>query len=115
MTTTLTERRNETRVSVRIPVKYKLMDNQGSGEQIGESENVSQRGVFMWTAYPLEIGTQVELKLRMPSEVSGSVASEVHCTARVVRIRERDSGGLVGVGLRIERYHATPERDRWAN
>jgi hypothetical protein len=41
MTTTLIERRNETRVSVRIPVKYKLIDNQGPGEQIGESENVS--------------------------------------------------------------------------
>jgi hypothetical protein len=115
MTTTLIERRNETRVRVRIPVKYKLINNQGPGEQIGESENVSQHGVFMWTAYPLEIGTQVELKLRMPSEVSGSVASEVHCTARVVRIPESDSGGLVGVGLRIERYHPTPERDRWAN
>ena len=50
MTATVTERRNETRVNVRIPLKYKLMGNQSAGEQIGESENVSQRGVFMWTA-----------------------------------------------------------------
>ena len=115
MSTSLTERRNETRVNVRIPLKYKLMGNQSAGEQIGESENVSQRGVFVWTAYALEIGTQVELRLRMPSEISGSLASEVHCTARVVRIQESDSQGLVGVGLRIERYRATAERERWAN
>lgn len=115
MTTTLTERRSETRVNVRIPLRYKLIGNESAGEQMAESENVSQRGVFMWTAYPLEIGTQVELKLRMPIEISGNAASEVHCTARVVRIDESDSGGLVGVGLRIERYHATAERERWAN
>jgi hypothetical protein len=115
MTSTLTERRNETRVKVRIPLRYKLIGNESAGEQMAESENVSQRGVFMWTAYPLEIGTQVELKLRMPTEISGNPASEVQCTARVVRIEESDSGELLGVGLRIERYHATAERERWAN
>lgn len=113
--TTLTDRRNETRVSVRIPLRFKLLGNQSAGEQIAESENLSQRGVFMWTAYPLKIGAQVELKLKMPSEISGLAVSEVHCTARVIRIQESDSGGLVGVGLRIERYHATAERERWAS
>lgn len=113
--TTLTDRRNETRVNVRVPVRFKLLDNQSTGEQVAESENLSQRGVFMWTACPLKIGTQVELRLRMPSEISGLPVSEVHCTARVIRIQEPDSGGLVGVGLRIERYHATAERERWAS
>lgn len=113
--TTLTDRRDDTRVNVRIPLKFKLIGNQSVGEQLGESENLSQRGVFMWTAYPLKPGTQLELKLRMPSEISGVRSSEVHCTARVVRIQESDSGGLVGVGLRIERYHSTAERERWAS
>jgi PilZ domain len=113
--TTLTDRRNETRVNVRIPLRFKLLGNQSAEEQIGESENLSQRGVFMWTAYPLKLGTQVELRLRMPSEISGLLASEVHCTARVIRIGESDSGGLVGVGLRIERYHVSAERERWAS
>ncbi len=113
--TTLTDRRNETRVNVRIPLRYKLIGNQSVGEQMGESENLSQRGVFMWTPYPLKIGAQVALKLRMPSEISGLPASEVHCTARVIRIQDCESGGLVGVGLRIERYHATAERERWAS
>jgi PilZ domain len=113
--TTLTDRRNETRVNVRVPLRFKLIGNQSAGEQMAESENLSQRGIFMWTAYPLKIGVQVELNLRMPSEISGLAASEVHCTARVIRIQESDSGGLLGVGLRIERYHATAERERWAS
>lgn len=113
--TTVTDRRNETRVNVRIPLKFKLIGNQSAGEQLAESENLSQRGVFMWTAYPLKMGAQVELRLRMPNEISGVPASEVYCTARVIRIQESDSGGLIGVGLQIERYHATGERERWAS
>jgi hypothetical protein len=50
--TTLTDRRNETRVNVRIPLKFKLIGNQSAGEQIAESENLSQRGVFKVIATP---------------------------------------------------------------
>jgi PilZ domain len=113
--TSLTDRRNETRVNVRIPLRFKLIGNQTAVEHLAESENVSQRGVFMWTAYPLKIGAQVELRLKMPNEISGVPPSEVLCTARVIRIQESDSGGLLGVGLQIERYHATGERERWAS
>ena len=113
--TTLTDRRNETRVNVRVPLRFKVIGNQEAGEQIAESENLSQRGALMWTAYPLQIGAQVELQLTMPRELSSSPAAQVHCTARVVRIHEGDSGGLKAVGLRIERYHPTAERERWAS
>jgi hypothetical protein len=113
--TTRTDRRNDTRVNVRTSLRFKLIGNQTAGEQLAESANLSQRGVFMWTAYPLKMGAQVELRLRMPNEISGFPASEVQCTARVVRIQESDSAGLLGVGLQIERYHATGERERWAS
>ena len=113
--TTLTDRRNGSRMNVRIPMKFKVIGNENAGEQLAESENLSQRGVLMWTAYPLKIGAQLELRLTLPREISGGFASQVHCTARVVRVHEGDSGGLTGVGLRIERYHATAERERWAS
>jgi PilZ domain-containing protein len=113
---TLPDRRNETRVNLRIPLRFKLLGgDQNAGEQTAETENLSQRGVFMWTAYPLKMGTQVELRLKMPNEISGLPVCEVHCTARVVRIQESDSEGLIGVGLRIERYHVAAERERWAS
>jgi hypothetical protein len=112
---TLSDRRNGIRANVRIPLRFRLLGNQSVEEQLGESGNLSQRGVFMWTAYPLQLGTQVELRLRMPSEISGTLASEVHCTARVIRIGEIDSGGPVVVGLRIERYHTSAERERRAS
>jgi PilZ domain len=111
---TLTERRNETRLAVRIPLRYTLIGNQSGEEQTAESENLSQRGLFMWTEYPLQIGAHLMLRLRMPNEISGIAPREVQCTARVVRIQQSDSGGLVGVGLQIERYHETTERERWA-
>ena len=113
--TILTERRNDSRVNARIPVKFKVIGNENAEEQIAETENLSQQGVLMWTDYALQIGVQLELKLTLPREISGGFASQVHCTARVVRIHEGDSGGLTGAGLRIERYHATAEKERWAS
>ena len=112
--TILTDRRNDTRVSIRVPLRFKPIGAQDAQEQAAESENLSQRGVFMWTTYPLNVGAQLELKLRMPREISGGLATEVHCTARVVRITESNLAGRSGVALRIERYHAAAERERWA-
>lgn len=113
--TTLSDRRNDSRVNIRLPLKFKVIGNENAGEQIAESENLSQRGVLMWTAYPLKVGVQLELKLTLPREISGGFASQVHCTARVVRIHEHESGGLTGAGVRIERYHGMAERERWAS
>ena len=113
--TTLTDRRNDSRVNVRLPLKFKVIGNEDAGEQIAEAENLSQRGVLMWTAYPLEIGMQLEMKLTLPREISAGFASQVHCIARVVRIHESDSGRLTGAGVRIERYHGAAERERWAS
>ena len=84
--TTLTDRRCETRVNVRVPLRFKLISNQSAGEQRAESENLSERGIFLWTAYPLKMGAELELRLRMPSEISGLPGAEVHCTAHVTRI-----------------------------
>ena len=36
----LTDRRNETRLNVRIPLRFKLLGNQSAEEQMGESENL---------------------------------------------------------------------------
>jgi hypothetical protein len=53
----------------------------------------------------------------MPQELSGRMASDVKCVARVVHIKESSApGGLSGIGLHIERYEAKASvRERWAS
>jgi hypothetical protein len=111
------ERRIDTRVNVRVPLRFRALNNPGSTEQTAQSENVSQRGLYFLTDVPLKIGTPVEVSLRMPQELSGRMASDVKCVARVVHIKQSSApGGLSGIGLHIERYEAKASvRERWAS
>ena len=111
------ERRIDTRVNIRVPLRFRALNNPGSTEQTAESENISQRGMYFLTNVPLKIGTPVEVSLRMPQELAGKVVSDVKCVARVVHVRQSSAaGGLLGIGLHIERYEAKAAlRDRWAS
>ena len=111
------ERRIDTRVNIRVPLRFRALNNPGSTEQTAESENISQRGIFFSTIVPLKVGTPVEVSLRMPQELAGKVASDVKCVARVVHVRPSSApGGVSGIGLHIERYEAKASAgERWAS
>ena len=111
------ERRIDTRVNIRVPLRFRALNNPGSTEQTAESENISQRGMYFMTNVPLKVGTPVEVSLRMPQELDGKSASDVKCVARVVHVRPSSTpGGMLGIGLHIERYEAKASmRERWAS
>jgi hypothetical protein len=111
------ERRIDTRVNVSVPLRFRALNNPGSTEQTAQSENISQRGLYFLTNVPLKIGTPVEVSLRMPQEIAGKVATDVKCVARVVHVRPGSGpGGMLGIGLHIERYEAKASaRERWAS
>jgi hypothetical protein len=111
------ERRIDTRVNIRVPLRFRALNSPGATEQVAESENISQRGLFFSTSVPLKVGTPVEVSLRMPQEVAGRVASDVRCVARVVHVKPSAApGGVAGIGLHIERYEARASvSERWAS
>jgi hypothetical protein len=111
------ERRLDTRVNIRVPLRFRVLNNPGATEQVAESENISQRGIFFSTAVPMEVGTPVELSLRMPPALAGKLSSDVKCFARVVHVQPRAIvGGKTGIGLHIERYEAKASvQERWAS
>jgi hypothetical protein len=116
MSNTLTDRRRETRVDLCVPLKFRAIADPQSGEQAAESINLSQRGMCVSTSYPLTIGTEVEVFLKMPQELTGKPASEVRCTARVVHVQRAALSPRSEVGLRVERYEpAAAVRERWAS
>jgi hypothetical protein len=111
------ERRFDTRVNIRVPLRFRALTPPGSAEQTAESENISQRGIYFTTTFPLKVGTSVELFLRMPQELSSKLSSSVKCVARVVHVNtSAHPGGRTGVGLHIERYEAKASAgERWAS
>ena len=71
------ERRLDTRVSVRAPLRFRVLNNPSAKEEAAVSENISQRGLFFWTRVPLHVGTPVELSPRMPQELAGKISADV--------------------------------------
>jgi hypothetical protein len=111
------ERRIDTRVNICVPLRFRALNNPGSTEQTAESENISQRGIYFMTTVPLKVGTPVEVSLRMPQELAVKAVSDVKCVARMVHVKPNSSpGGMLGIGLHIERYEAKALLgDRWAS
>jgi hypothetical protein len=114
------ERRIDTRINVRVPLRFRALNNPGSPEQTAESENISQRGICFATTVPLQVGTPLEVSIRMPQELAGKTSSDVKCVARVVHVQPNAFfGGKAGIGLHIERYEAKASagggRERWAS
>ena len=64
--------RVERRVGQRFPYLLPLSLRQPSGaiEGVGFTQDLSSRGVFFFTDAPLEEGAEIEITLRMPSEIT---------------------------------------------
>src|SRR6267142_4393820 len=72
------ERRVDTRINIRVPLRFRSLNIPNSAEQTAESENISQRGIYFETEFPLKIGTPLEVSLRMPRELAERLRSEEH-------------------------------------
>jgi hypothetical protein len=107
-------RRMEDRINLRVPLRFRAITDPPEEEQSTESVNLSQRGLFFSTTAALKVGTQVEVFLKMPHEISGNPPTDVRCVGRVVHVQPGWLLGRAGVGVRIERYESIA-RERWAN
>lgn len=103
------ERRAEQRFDVHLPVTVSLP--QGSSKGQGFTQDLSARGVFLYTDIPLSEGDAVELTLVMPSEITLGENMPVRCRGRVMRIAQM-SGARTGVAVHLEGYEYLPESAR---
>lgn len=126
------ERRAGQRFPYLLPLS--LRHPQTMLEGVGFTQDLSSRGVFFFTNTPLAEGTEIELTLRMPSEITLGENMPVRCRGRILRIvRPGSSSGAsdpnpkIGVAVRLECYeyltevsafpriatlHPHPEEDR---
>lgn len=76
----------ERRLHHHVPVEFKV---RGCEEwQQGISQNVSHSGLLLKCAMPLVEGQSLELKLEMPSELTGETPAQVLCRGLVARVTE---------------------------
>ena len=112
--------RVERRVGQRFPylLPVSLRQTAGPVEGVGFTQDVSSRGVFLLTDAPLMEGLEIELTLRMPSEITLGNAMPVRCRGRILRVvrpvvaSHGSNHGVeskIGVAVRLECYEYLPE------
>jgi len=98
----VSERRNSRRHLFRTKLRVRAWKS-GWSERRVESEDLSERGVFFATDALLVIGSDVEVLLKMPEEISGRPTTEWRCTGHVVRLEHVDTPrGKLRVGIQFD-------------
>jgi hypothetical protein len=108
----------ERRVGQRFPylLPLSLRQAETSLEGVGFTQDLGSRGVFFFTDAPLTEGSEIELTLRMPSEITLGESMPVRCRGRILRVvrpsTTADSSQTepkIGVAVRLEGYEYLPE------
>jgi len=112
------ERRAGQRFPYLLPMSLRLPSS--SAEGVGLTQDLSSRGVFFLTDVLLVEGAEIEITLKMPSEVTLGESMRVRCRGHILRVVKRgtiaqDSTNTpltetkIGVAVRLERYEYLPE------
>jgi len=107
----------ERRVGQRFPylLPVSLRQPGTSIEGVGFTQDLSSRGVFFFTNAALTEGSEIELTLRMPSEITLGESMPVRCRGHILRVVRPPASGSsavepkIGVAVRLEGYEYLPE------
>jgi hypothetical protein len=99
-----TERRSGTRIPTRVPTRVRTPEG---SDQTAQTRDVSANGVYLYTKARMEPGTDVELVLILPPELTSGEKCWVCCQATIVRVEE--NGSDFGVAAQIRRMDILPE------
>jgi|ERR1700683_1162433 PilZ domain len=101
------ERRIGQRFPFNLPVS--LRDVATAVEGLGFTQDLSSRGAFFFTDMPLSEGAEIELTLKMPSEITLGDNMRVRCRGRVLRIvKTADKGWMPAFPAASEPGSAEP-------
>jgi len=99
-----TERRAGSRISTNVPTRVRTAEGT---DHTAQTRDVSANGIFLYTKSRMEKGTEVELVLILPPELTSGEKCWVCCQATIVRVEENGSG--FGIAAQIQRMDILPE------
>lgn len=101
------EKRSRQRVPVRISLSVKSQDNQV--QATAHTRDLSSGGIFFYTDQQIREGTELEIVVVLPAELTFGEGRWVCCQASVVRVENSASVGKFGIAAKIHRYEILPE------
>jgi c-di-GMP-binding flagellar brake protein YcgR len=102
----MTERRTARRYDLSLPVIIRIPTERIADTQKGKTRDISTRGVYFVLDQDLEAGSELDITLTLPAEITQGSEVFVRALGKVVRVEKRleDGTARLGVAAVIERY-----------
>jgi len=102
----MTERRTARRYDLSLPVIIRIPAERQNGSQEGKTRDISTRGLYFVIEQDLEAGSELDITLTLPAEITHGTEVFVRAMGKVVRVEHRSEDGAarMGVAAVIERY-----------
>ncbi len=99
---TVIKQRRAPRFDLQLPIVVRWNDASGMREAHALSRDVSSNGIFLLLDEAIKDGTNVELEMTLPSEITLTRSVTVRCLGHVQRCESS------GVAAAIDRYEFRP-------
>jgi hypothetical protein len=102
----MTERRTARRYDLSLPVIIRIPAERRDDSQEGKTRDISTRGLYFVIEQDLEAGSELDITLTLPAEITHGTEVFVRAMGKVVRVEQRteDGAARMGVAAVIERY-----------
>jgi c-di-GMP-binding flagellar brake protein YcgR len=102
----MNERRTTRRYDLSLPIIIRVPTEHALNSQQGKTRDVSTRGLYFIVEENLEAGSELDLTLTLPAEVTHGSEVFVRALGKVVRVERHTENGntRMGVAAVIERY-----------
>jgi c-di-GMP-binding flagellar brake protein YcgR len=102
----MTERRTTRRYDLSLPIIIRVPTERALDTKQGQTRDVSTRGLYFVIEQDLEAGSELDITLTLPAEITHGTEVFVRALGKVVRVEQRleDGNTRMGVAAVIERY-----------
>src|ERR1700704_3391707 len=102
----MTERRTARRYDLSLPIIIRISAERTVDSQQGKTRDISTRGLYFVIDQNLETGSELDITLTLPAEITHGTEVFVRALGKVVRVEQRmeDGSTRLGVAAVIERY-----------
>jgi c-di-GMP-binding flagellar brake protein YcgR len=102
----MSERRNTRRYDLTLPISIRFTAETLTNRREGKTRDISTRGLYFVVTHDLSAGSDVDITLTLPAEVTKGSDVFVRAQGKVIRVEPRleDGEPRLGVAAVIERY-----------
>src|SRR5256885_17182894 len=95
----MSERRNARRYDLSLPVIVRIPTERPNENQNGKTRDISRRGLYFVIDQDLEAGSELDITLTLPAEITHSTEVFVRALGKVVRAERRGEQGELRMGV----------------